>query len=139
MRILKDRDLHQQAFRFVVVGAAAALISYIVFILLYNSVLPDNIEKAATAQPISYIAGMGWSFYWHRRWTFGSRGHVGGEMFWFLVMNGASLVISTVGIHLLVDLAGLNAHLGWFLVTAVTTIFNFTFGRFVVFRTRTEQ
>lgn len=77
------------AVRFLVVGASNNAAMYGLFIVL--SLLGVGAIPAAT---ITYVLGMGVSFFFHRRWTFRHSGHPASAAVRFLVANVAGYLLN---------------------------------------------
>ena len=118
--------------RFVVVGVTNTAISYAVFRLMLF-LLSDNSRKATIAQAVAYAAGVGWSFYWNRRWTFSAAPK--GRFWRFLAVQVGCLISSSLVVGFLVDDIGVPATPAWIFVMAVITILNFLAVRFWAFST----
>ena len=117
--------------RFLLVGVSNTVISYLVFLLGYHVLFVGDV---LFSQPLSYGAGIAWSYFWNRNWTFRSSGGVGREFIRFAVVQVILLFLSTGLIHLVVDWGNMNANIGWILVMAVITALNFFLSKVFVFR-----
>lgn len=125
------RFMESSLFRFIVVGISNTLISYLVFVLLYYLVFISN---AWVSQLFSYGAGIVWSFYWNRKWTFESQGNTLSRFVLFLLLQISMLLLSSYAIHILVDVVDHNPTLSWVGVMAVITLFNYMGSRYWIFR-----
>jgi putative flippase GtrA len=122
--------------RFLMVGASNTVVSYLVFLFGYHLWFVGN---ALFAQPLSYGAGIVWSYFWNRNWTFQSSAGVGREFIRFIVVQIILLFLSTGLVHLVVDRLNINASVGWILVMAFITALNFFLTKTFVFRHNNEQ
>jgi putative flippase GtrA len=130
---MTDRGRTQTQFkRFVVVGLTNTVISYAAFRAMLV-LLPQTDRRATIAQAVAYAAGVGWSFFWNRRWTFSA---VPNGRFWrFLIVQLGCLISSSLAVGFLVDNVGLPATPVWIFVMAAITILNFLAVRFWAFAT----
>lgn len=119
--------------RFLLVGATNTVVSYLVFLVAYHILFVGDV---LFSQPLSYGAGIAWSYFWNRKWTFQSSAGLGGEFVRFVVVQVVLLLLSTGLIHLVVDYCNMNANIGWILVMAFITALNFVLTKVFVFRSR---
>jgi putative flippase GtrA len=119
--------------RFLAVGLSNFLISYACFIgaMAALASLPG---RASISQVLSYGAGVAWSYYWNRRWSFGSQDPVASEGARFVATQLACLIISSASIGLAVDGLRMPATPSWFVVMIPITLLNFALLRSWVFR-----
>lgn len=117
--------------RFLLVGVSNTLISYLVFLLAYNILFVGN---SLFSQPLSYSAGIVWSYFWNRKWTFQSNSKVRQEFAGFVTIQFLLLLLSTLMVYLIVDTWNANATVGWVLVMTFITILNFLLTKEFVFR-----
>ena len=87
--------------------------------------LPQFNWQAGLAQTISYSIGIGWSFFWNRKWTFQSHNKASTEAINFIISQLAMLLISTLLITLIVDLFKWQPTISWVIVMGFITILNF--------------
>lgn len=145
--------------RFLIVGCANFALSFAVFYLLYRylplselrsltasrigaslanlgrSLGIDSIDAAA-AQVAGYSAGLANSFFWNRRWTFGTRGRTAKRLQRFLALNLACLLLSSASMLVFTDLLGWPYKTVWVVTMTVITGINFVLSRNWVFATR---
>lgn len=119
--------------RFMLVGASNFLVSFATFNLMLL-VLPGGIYEVAASQLISYAVGTVWSFFWNRRFTFGSDAHAGRQAVRFVALQAALAVSSSALISHCVHGLGLSPRPAWFAVMAVVTVVNYALCRWWVFR-----
>ena len=117
--------------RFLLVGVSNAIVGYSVFMFAYHVIFPGNVFFS---QPISYAAGIVWSYMWNRRWTFESVNKVSHEFQRFVVVQMTFLLASTGLLHIVVDLGKINASVGWILVMSLITVANYFVTKNFVFR-----
>jgi putative flippase GtrA len=118
--------------RFLVVGGANTVLSFVVFRVALH-LLGGRSGAPAAAQAMSYLVGVAVGYVAHRRLTFQSDGEVRRQLPRFLVVNAGMLAFTTVGIQLLVGQGGLPPTLTWIAVTGVATLVSFQLQRRVVF------
>lgn len=88
---------------------------------------------------ISYVIGYTIatvnSFFMNKNWTFGKRKNYNkAETFKFILVNLTSLSISTLGVYLLYDIAGINEYAAKIIVAFVTIIINYFGNKLFVFK-----
>ncbi len=110
--------------RFIGVGLTNMLISLTMFQIALRS-LPSFSWQGGAAQTISYSAGIVWSFFWNRKWTFQSSNNLTTEAASFIISQLGMLLISTLLITLTVDIFKWQPTLSWVLVMGIITILNF--------------
>ena len=119
--------------RFLLVGTTNFLISYSVFRGLL--LIPiDVANKAALCQLVSFGAGIAWSFFWNRRFTFRSRERATTQARRFIFLQIALALTSAGVIGFLVDHLEFNPTLSWLLVMGPWTLINYVVCRAWVFR-----
>ncbi len=120
--------------RFAVVGASNAAIGYSVFWLGIHA--PWHIPfKAGLSQLVAYVIGVGWSFYWNRRWTFRSTAsRASRQMVRFIILQAGLALASSLLIGLAVDHLGFAATPSWVAVMAAITLANFVLSRVWAFQ-----
>ena len=85
------------ALRFLVVGASNNAAMYGLFVVL--SLVGVAAIPAAT---LTYVLGMGISFFFHRRWTFRHTGHPGVAAARFITANVAGYLLNIALLHIFV-------------------------------------
>ncbi|MFO1430625.1 MAG: GtrA family protein [Candidatus Competibacteraceae bacterium] len=115
---------------FLMVGATNTVVSYLVFLLGCHFWFAGS---ALFAQPLSYGAGIVWSYIWNRKWTFQSSAGVGREFTRFIIVQIILLFLSTGLIYWIVDRGNMNASIGWVLVIGPITALNFFLTKTLVF------
>jgi putative flippase GtrA len=128
--------MHNKAFslhlvKFVIIGASNTIISYIVFFILYNTVLAGD---AFHSQCFSYSAGIIWSFIWNKRWTFSEKPNRWASFAPFLILQLTLLLISAFALDIAKGNLDWNINLIWVCVMTVSTIINFAITKYLVFR-----
>jgi len=122
------------ALRFLIVGASNNAAMYGLFVVL--SLAGVGAIPAAT---ITYVLGMGISFFFHRRWTFRHSGHPASAAARFLVANAAGYLVNIALLGFFVHSVGLPqipVQLG---AIAVVAVLLFVLMRSWVFRTVTPD
>ena len=128
---LTQREELAKLLKFGVTGLLNTGVDYLAFALL-NGFFGWS---AATAQVLSYGAGMLNSFLLNRSWTFRAQSKaVGAQAVRFVIANLGVLAVSVALIQFLTEQMALQALLAKLLVTAVTMILNFIVSRLWVFR-----
>ncbi len=129
-RSLPDRFVRPSAFqRFLVVGLSNTTVSFVVF----RGALVVGLESAALAQVLSYSAGICWSFFWNRSWTFRDSRPARYSIVPFVSVQASLLVATTVGLGIAVDLLQLPPTPSWIAVMAAATVANYSLCRGAVF------
>jgi len=119
--------------RFLMVGVTNFLVSFTTFQLLLRMPVTFAL-KATFSQLVSYAAGIVWSFYWNRRFTFRTDGPVARQATRFFTLQICLALISSALVGYGVDYAGLPATPVWLVVMAAITVANFLASRWWVFR-----
>jgi putative flippase GtrA len=119
--------------RFLIVGATNFLISYSVFRWLF--MIPVNIAaKSSICQLASYGAGIAWSFFLNRRFTFHGRERVITQARRFAFIQIILALTSAGLIGLMIDYLKFKPSVSWLLIMGVFTIINYVICRVWVFR-----
>jgi len=125
--------LFLQLVRFGLVGALNTLLTYAVYWLLLRAGLDGGM--AWLAWLLSYLLGMGCSLALNTRWTFAQREPLsGGQVFRFVLVNLASLAVSTAMVALMTRGLGWEERLSGLLATPFSLAVNFAGNRLFVFR-----
>ena len=126
---------HKRPIIYMIVGGINTAVDFMVFNLLYlfSPLAP------AICNVISYISGILCSFLLNRGVTFkdGANQKMPKQVLRFLVVNGLSLGIGTLGVHFLY-LAGLNATLAKGMITVLTAIINYFGYKLFVFEVKDD-
>tara|TARA_R110001599_G_scaffold262322_1_gene462812 strand:+ start:13283 stop:13672 length:390 start_codon:yes stop_codon:yes gene_type:complete len=120
-----------QLIKFVMIGASNTAISYVVFFTLYSNLLAGD---AFYSQCLSYAAGIIWSFFWNKRWTFSDKKQSWVAFYPFLILQLILLFISAFFLDIAKDNLDWDINLLWVSVMAVITIINFVLTKFLVFK-----
>jgi len=128
---MRNKSLHTQVAKFVVIGMSNAIISYIVFIFFYNKILPGD---GFFSQCISYAAGILWSFTWNKKWTFSEKTHSWVAFSPFLILQLLLLLLSAFLLTFAKHNLDWNISLIWVCVMATITIMNFVLTKHLVFK-----
>ncbi len=124
--------LDPRLLRFLCVGATNFLISFAVFQGLL--LIPRSSDLLLPAyQLVSYGAGIVWSYFWNRRFTFGSRQPWLREGSRFLVLQVCLALLSAALIGALVNILGLGPTISWLAVMSFITVVNFLASKLWVF------
>jgi len=86
------------------------------------------------SQPLSYIAGIFWSYTLNRKWTFESRLNIKYEIIRFFSVQVFLMMVSTGLVYLLVEVWELNESIGWLLSLSCITAMNYLLLKTVVFK-----
>ncbi|MBW7857392.1 MAG: GtrA family protein [Leptonema sp. (in: Bacteria)] len=84
---------------------------------------------------IGYTAGFVNSFLMNRFWTFRSRGQIGRQLFWFVLIFGISYLFQLAALLIQTNLIGVPIWLAQLISMAVYTAVNFVLNKIVTFRT----
>ena len=115
--------------RFGVVGVSNTAISFVIYWFM------SHVVPVLVAQGVSYGAGMLWSLYWNRRWTFKSASSGDSkEAGRFLGLQIGFLILSSVLVKWLVEYEHVHSLIAWFAVAAFVTVLNFVASRYWAFR-----
>jgi len=130
---IKPRRGVRQFFKFGVVGASGAAVSFVVFHALNHYGIIKTVAFA-----IGFLLGGVNNYWWNRHWTFRSRGHAGKELAQFLAVSALALAVSEP-ILIVLDRA-LPATLAhrpsfvWFGATLAGMAINFFVNKYWTFR-----
>ena len=114
--------------RFGVVGVSNFVVSFSTFWAAHHFM------PAFGAQCVCYVAGMLWSYYWNRRWTFQSQGRVASEASRFFSSQIAFMFLSSSLLGLLVDRWHWPSGATWLGVMVFITVANFGVSRYWAFK-----
>lgn len=128
---MSDKLLHTQLSKFITIGISNTIISYIVFIVAYNSFFVGN---SFFSQCISYSVGILWSFIWNKKWTFSSKKHKWVLFLPFVILQIMLLFLSAYLLSIAEQKLDWNITLIWICVMTIITITNFIFLKILVFR-----
>src|SRR5690348_5910697 len=117
--------------KFIIIGASNTVISYTVFLVLYNALLAGD---AFYSQCLSYAAGIIWSFIWNKRSTFSEKPRGWASFPPFLALQLMLLLISAFALDIAKGNLDWNITLIWVCVMAVSTAINFVIAKYLVFR-----
>jgi putative flippase GtrA len=130
---LLSQFFNLQFLRFLMVGASNFVISFVTFRVCL-SIFAQSSFSVPASQLVSYGVGILWSFFWNRRLTFASRGHLGHQAARFITLQVVLGVLSAVLIAMGVQQLGLNPSVAWFIVMSVITIANFLLTKWWAFK-----
>ena len=117
--------------KFLAVGLSNTLISYLVFILCYSIILDKN---ALISQIFSYSAGIFWSYFLNKNWTFSdTRQGTKRTMLPFMLVQISLLCLSSVLVNYAVSNLSLNVNLIWIITMGCITVLNFVLTKYLVF------
>jgi putative flippase GtrA len=104
--------------RFVIVGCANFVVSFAAFYASYQYLpLAASSGRGAVANVVAYGAGMLNSFLFNRLWTFRAGGRVAVHAVKFVLLNAATLAVSTMLVLVLVDWMGFAPLAVWLPLT----------------------
>ena len=87
------------------------------------------------AQPIGQSVAIINSYLINKNWTFQKRRNYNkAEIFKFLLVNGGSIVINTLSVHLLYNVLGINEYLCKIPIAFVTILINYFGNKLFVFK-----
>ena len=117
--------------KFLIVGLSNTLLSYLVFML--GLLLLKHVNMSATiAQLLSYLAGMLWSYYWNKSWTFESDNY-SSQLYRFIILQVSLALLSAAIIGYSIDYLDYFPTITWVLVMGFITLLNYYLSRHWVF------
>lgn len=130
MKFYEKKEL-RQVVKFLMVGVLNTIVGYGLYVsCLYF--LKCNYFIAST---ISYIIGVTHAFFWHKLWTFRSKGHILKELAKFISMTFMNSYLLYVGIiTLLVEITKLNPYVSGAIATGFCAIISYLLNRYWIFR-----
>ncbi len=128
-----SRLLAKPIVRFGIVGVSNNVLGYSVFRLVL-AIAPPFAARTAVAQCACYVAGMIWSFFLNKYWTFTSEGNSVKQAARFFALQGTLMLVSALAMGGLVDVGGLNPSLAWVLIQSVMISLNYVLSRNWAFR-----
>lgn len=123
---------YQALARYLVVGGANTVLSYVVFRGAFAA-LRQVPNRAAIAQAISYAIGITIGFLAHSAVTFQVERRSREQLFRYVVVQVVCMVTSAMLVQLLIEHAHLPPTAAWVLVTGFITVANFVLQRMWVF------
>lgn len=134
--MLKTIVTHKRLILYVIVGGINSGVDFLVFKLLYTF----SPLAGAVIQVISYLSGVGCSFVLNRTLTFrdGAEKSISRQAPRFLLVNGISLGISVLAIHLLLQ-TGISATIAKAGTTVLTALINYFGYKIFVFDVKEEK
>lgn len=117
--------------KFLIVGLSNTLISYLFFIAFYKFILVSN---AFLSQSISYAAGIAWSFYWNKNWTFSEKTHSLKVFIPFLTVQISLLFLSALLMYFATKSIIVDVNIIWITVMGLITMINFLCSKYLVFK-----
>ena len=114
--------------KFIITGLSNTIISYVVFILCLM-LFSDLALKGTVSQLFGYTAGVFWSYFINRIWTFKSKEPVFRQMRRFVSLQVTFALISSALIGFFVDYIQFNPTITWLLVMTVITFLNYITSR----------
>lgn len=115
--------------RYLISGGLAALIEYIVFLLLLFSRF-----DTVVAQGVSFLCGLGVSFLLSKRWVFTSRGSAKQEFMKYFLLAVVNLVIGSLVIYILVDVILFPSWISKIGVMGMVACWNYLIFQKLIFR-----
>lgn len=119
----------KQFIKFCIIGGISTVINYAVFYYLYQTMKVGYLFSSTTG----FIAGMIFGYYFNRTWTYKSAKSYKKLVMYFMAY-GVSLVIGLILLRFFVENMHFDARVANLLVIIVTTLTNFIFTKFFVFR-----
>lgn len=119
--------------RFLLVGLANTCVDAAVYLALTSGLFPLLVPRLI-AKAISYLAGVGNSFYWNRRWTFRSELPVSRTLLPFVLVNLAGLGLNVALLHAGLTVLRLPELLAVVAATAGSVAWNFLINKHLVFK-----
>jgi putative flippase GtrA len=121
-----------QALKFGLVGVLNTALDWGVYYLLTRFAGMGGL--ATLAKAISYSVGVLNSYFWNRRWTFGSQAGAGKTLLPFILVNLVGTGINTAALALATGPLKLPELPGLLLATGAALAWNFAASKFLVFK-----
>ena len=127
-----DKKIDLKKFiKFGITGVLNTAVDFILFAFLCEIVKLDPKISKIISQTIAIIN----SYIINKNWTFQKRKNYSkSEMFKFLLVNGASLVINYLGMYIFYDNLGLNKYLCLIPIAFITIAINYFGNKLFVFK-----
>jgi len=122
----------EECIRFLTIGVSNTILGFSLFHLSLF-LLPPISFKASTAQVISYVPAVLWSYFWNSRWTFKQNMMTGNSFARFIGVQLLLIALSILFIGLLVDLWRYSPTLSWIAVMSFIAVLNFLLTKYFVF------
>ena len=133
----------REPLKFIAVGLISLVLNFAAFRVLFSwlsaidlgaadSTTQGASLAAAVATAGGYCVGVTNGFFMNRAWTF-KVPPAPRQVQRFLVLNGATLMLGSMGVAMLVERLGFAVGLAWFAATAVTTAANFAGSKYWAF------
>jgi len=126
---MKQRNNFQKLIKFSIVGLSNTLISYLVFVILFQFFNIDYLISSIFA----YIAGLLNSYFWNLRWTFKEE-HSNKIFLKFLIVNILSILSKLLLIYSMVEYLHYNELVAELLAMLSVIVLNFIGNNFWTFR-----
>ncbi len=127
---LLKKEISKQFMRFCFVGIESAVLTFLVFIILFNFLLVNYIFAFAGG----FIAGTFFGFIFNKIWSFKSKRESKKEVGLYFLIYTISLIVGIFFIKFLVNSFELNPIIANIPVLALTTIINFFGTKIFVFK-----
>lgn len=124
-----------QLSRFILVGSLSTAVNYAVF---FGTAYLLHVYYII-ASTIGYLSGLSLGYALNRNWTFSTHKAITKqyhEMGLYIAVNVASLIVSLLFLHVLVDWVGLPAWFSNIMAIGLSTTTNFIGLKFVVFKSQ---
>jgi putative flippase GtrA len=92
------------------------------------------VGDALSSQCVSYTAGIIWSFIWNKRWTFSENPNRWTLLAPFLILQLMLLLMTALALAIAKENLDWNINLIWVCIMAVSTVINFFFSKYLVFK-----
>jgi putative flippase GtrA len=122
--------------KFLVAGGSAALIEYVIFLVL-NVVLEGR--NIAVSQSVSYICGFIVSFILNKFWVFASKGSVRAELVRYALLAVINLGLSNLVIVLLTNELAVKPAIAKLIVMGMVAAWNYVIFQNLIFRSEPDN
>lgn len=119
---------HKQAYRFLLVGGCATIISYSTFLISLRIIGLHYL----IANFCGFIVSIGFSYYCNSKWTFAAQER--GYFYRYLSFYLASLIINSLILKFIVEFGGLIPEIANIITIAIVTCINFAGIKLLVFK-----
>lgn len=133
MIVMVNELLANKAIKFLISGATAALVEYVVFLALHAIQGPEWI---IFSQSISFMCGFVVSFLLNKNWVFKSVGGTSRELQKYSILAGVNLILSNLALWLFVDTLAVVFWAAKFIVMAMVATWNYFIFQRIIFRSK---
>lgn len=144
--LLRDKEKMKEMILYIVFGALATLVNFVVYFLVTRLLGIQNMEQGSAQYKLTanignvaaWVMAVLFAFFTNKKYVFQSetdRKTGAWREFWlFVSARAASLVLFDVALFNLLLLAGMNADLDKLLMNVIVIIFNYFASKLVIFK-----